>query len=64
MPSTNRTRLIEANQTNSLRTTIPSHIVKQFDLKKGDEIEWSIAVASGKLTLKVNIHKQQIGKRG
>lgn len=37
----------------SLRTTVPSGIVKQFKLKKGDKLEWEIKAESGKLVIVV-----------
>jgi len=30
------------SKSNSLRTTVPAHIVNQFDLKKGDKLNWGI----------------------
>lgn len=38
------------------RTTIPKQMAEFFDLKQGDEIEWSAGSASNKLEL--TIHKQ------
>lgn len=38
-----RTKLIIVrSETNSLRTTIPSSIVRQMKLNVGDELEWQI----------------------
>ncbi len=37
-----KTNLVHANKSNSLRVTIPSHIVKQFNLLAGDQIEWDL----------------------
>ncbi|MBC7128211.1 MAG: AbrB/MazE/SpoVT family DNA-binding domain-containing protein [Thermoplasmatales archaeon] len=39
---------------NSLRTTIPISIVKQFGLKEGDELEWILKVKSNKMIIEVN----------
>jgi hypothetical protein len=30
----------------SLRTTVPMFIVKQWELKAGDKLDWSVAVGS------------------
>ncbi len=57
-----KTNLVHANKSDSLRTTVPSSIVKQFDLGVGDQIEWNIVACDNKIGLKVNIHKQQIDK--
>ena len=36
------TTLTRANNTStSLRTTVPMSIIKQFDLKEGDQLDWS-----------------------
>jgi bifunctional DNA-binding transcriptional regulator/antitoxin component of YhaV-PrlF toxin-antitoxin module len=37
----------------SLRTTVPSGIVKQFNLKERDKLEWEIKAESGKLVIVV-----------
>lgn len=57
MPETNVTRLVLANKSNSLRTTIPSHIIRQFDLKEGDQLEWSLEIKKGKMALGVKPKK-------
>ena len=37
------TTLTKANNTSeSLRTTVPSGIIKQFDLKEGDKLAWKL----------------------
>jgi bifunctional DNA-binding transcriptional regulator/antitoxin component of YhaV-PrlF toxin-antitoxin module len=33
----------------SLRTTVPMSIVKQFNLKQGDKLEWAFEVKDGNL---------------
>lgn len=38
---------------NSLRTTVPSGIVKQLKLTEGDKLEWEIRAENGKLVLVV-----------
>ena len=41
-------------KTQSLRTTVPAGIIKQFRLKEGDKLEWKItAEAKGKLVVTV-----------
>ena len=37
----------------SLRTTVPMHIVKQFNLEASDLLEWSLKVEGGKLAITV-----------
>ena len=59
MPETNLTRLVLANKSKSLRTTIPAHIIRQFDLKEGDQLEWSLEVKCGKMALGVNPKKSR-----
>lgn len=43
-----------ASNTASLRTTVPMSIVKQFDLKDSDQLEWVlVAESEGKFGIKV-----------
>ena len=37
-----KTNLVLANRSDSLRTTIPASIVRQFGLKAGDQIIWDL----------------------
>jgi antitoxin component of MazEF toxin-antitoxin module len=37
----------------SLRTTVPRSIVKQFDLTSGDSLEWKMEVREGELIIVV-----------
>ena len=37
-----KTNLVLANRSDSLRTTIPASIVRQFGLKAGDQITWDL----------------------
>ena len=46
-----RTNLVIANKSDSLRTTVPSHIIKQFKLKAGDQLEWSLVVDNNTLRI-------------
>ncbi len=41
-------KVAKANTTNSLRTTIPSEMVKEVDLKVGDLLIWSVDQQKGK----------------
>jgi len=41
------------SKSQSLRTTIPSGIVKQFNLKKGDMLSWEIIIYKGELAILV-----------
>jgi antitoxin component of MazEF toxin-antitoxin module len=48
------TSINKASTTNeSLRTTIPRAIVKQFDLTYKDQIEWIMKVEEGELVIQV-----------
>jgi len=38
----------------SLRTTVPRSIVKQFDLTSGDTLEWKLEVREGELIIVVH----------
>ncbi len=43
-----------ASNTTSLRTTVPASIIKQFQLKEGDSLEWLLeAEEKGKIGIKV-----------
>jgi hypothetical protein len=37
----------------SLRTTVPMSIIKQFKLKAGDKLDWNFEVKNGELILTV-----------
>jgi len=54
---TETTQLILANKSNSLRSTIPYCIVKQFHLNPGDQIEWYMKVIDNELQIIVNPKK-------
>jgi antitoxin component of MazEF toxin-antitoxin module len=36
---------------NSLRTTVPAGIVSQFNLREGDQLDWSLKAEGNKLLL-------------
>jgi len=41
MPRGQKTSLTKANKNSeSLRTTVPSSVIKQFDLTEGDKLRW------------------------
>lgn len=41
MPRGQTTSLTKANKTSeSLRTTVPASVIKQFDLREGDKLRW------------------------
>lgn len=42
-----------ASTTTSLRTTVPSSIVKQFNLNNGDKLDWSLEVYDNKMVIVV-----------
>jgi hypothetical protein len=42
-----------SSKSESLRTTVPSGIVKQFYLSEKDQLEWEIQVINGKLAIVV-----------
>ena len=37
-----KTNLVLANRSDSLRTTVPASIVRQFGLHAGDQIKWEL----------------------
>jgi len=43
----------------SLRTTVPMGIVKQFELVEGDALDWILKVDNNKLVIKVEPIKKQ-----
>jgi bifunctional DNA-binding transcriptional regulator/antitoxin component of YhaV-PrlF toxin-antitoxin module len=46
-------------RSSSLRTTVPSGIVSQFDLKEGDGLDWTIKAENGNLVLIVKPTKSK-----
>jgi len=53
------TRLTKAtSRSHSLRTTVPSSIVKQFNLEEQDSLEWSIEARGSKLVIVIKHLKQ------
>ena len=56
-----KTNLVLANKSNSLRVTIPASIVRQFDLKVGDSIEWDIEAQDNSLKILITPVKKDNG---
>lgn len=55
-----RTILTKATpKSNSLRTTVPIFIVKQFGLGEGDMLDWEIGVVDGELSIIVKPVKRE-----
>jgi len=51
-------------KSNSLRTTIPIGIVKQFNLLEGDKLNWEIRAEGGELIIVVKPLKERKSVRG
>jgi hypothetical protein len=67
MPRGQITGLTKANKTSeSLRTTVPSSIIKQFDLKEGDQLRWQFETdKKGKICIKIEpVYKIQTQNGG
>lgn len=43
-----------ATRTTSLRTTVPASIVRQFNLRDGNKLEWTLDVKEGKMIIVVS----------
>ena len=43
---------------NSYRTTVPASIMKQFDLKEGDVLDWTLKAENGELIIVVKPEKK------
>jgi len=48
-----------ATKGDSLRTTVPMSIVKQFGLTEDDKLDWQIKAESGELTIHIKIIKNK-----
>jgi len=58
-----RTRLAKAtSNSESLRTTVPVNLVKQFSMSERDLLDWSIDLDSDGLTIKVRHIKHDAAK--
>jgi len=49
-----------ASKSESLRTTVPFSIVKQFGLTEYDKLEWSLKVEGGELVIQVKPLKGEV----
>lgn len=55
-----KTRLTKANsRSESLRTTVPAGIVKQFGMQEKDALDWSIDIKGLKLVIEISHIKQE-----
>ena len=67
MPRGQTTSLTKANKNSeSLRTTVPSSIIKQFDLREGDQLRWRFDTdKKGEIFVKIEpIRSEFTGKDG
>ena len=67
MPRGQITSLTRANKNSeSLRTTVPSSVIKQFDLKEGDQLRWRFETyKKGDIFVKIEpIRGESTGKDG
>jgi len=63
MPRGQITSLTKANKTSeSLRTTVPSSVIKQFDLNEGDMLRWKFETDENGLFVKIEPIKKIIIK--
>ena len=51
MKGNTTTLSLAVSSSESLRTTVPTHIVSQFKLKAGDKLDWDLRVIDGKLNI-------------
>jgi hypothetical protein len=61
------TSLTKANKTSeSLRTTVPSSVIKQFDLREGDKLRWQFETnKKGEIFVKIDpMRDESTGKDG
>ena len=47
------------NKGESLRTTVPMSVVKQFGLTEDDKLDWQIKVEGGELAIQIKILKNK-----
>jgi transcription termination factor Rho len=67
MPRGQMTSLTKANKNSeSLRTTVPSSVIKQFDLREGDKLRWRFETdKKGEIFVKIEpIRGESTGKDG
>lgn len=54
-----KSKLSKANQTNSLRTTLPAGLRDHFGLKEGDELFWELDKIDGEWVAIVTVAKKE-----
>jgi len=66
MPRGQITTLTKANKNSkSLRTTVPSSIIKQFGLKEGDKLRWQfVSHKKGELSITLEPIVTDVGSTG
>lgn len=52
-----KTNLVSANKSDSLRVTVPAHIVKLLDLKTGDQIGWNVKAEKNEFKITITTNK-------
>ena len=59
MPRGQITSLTKANKNSeSLRTTVPASVIRQFDLKEGDKLVWKFETNSKNIFIKIEPIKE------
>lgn len=53
MPETDKTKLVAANTSNSLRCTVPASIVRMLKLAEGDHFEWKISAVKSEFKVEL-----------
>jgi len=53
-------KLVQAGS--SLAVTLPAEIVKEFDLKKGEEVDVTVHPQTGAVTIRAGVHQIEGGK--
>ncbi|MCK9568478.1 AbrB/MazE/SpoVT family DNA-binding domain-containing protein [Candidatus Pacearchaeota archaeon] len=69
MPKGQITSLNRANKNSeSLRTTVPANIIKQFDLQEGDKLRWKLeAIKKNEIIVRlepIKLNEKSTGKDG
>ena len=58
MKGNTTTLTLAVSKSDSLRTTVPTHIVSQFNLQAGNKLTWELEVVNGKLKIVINPIKE------
>ena len=53
MKGNTTTLTLAVSKSDSLRTTVPTHIVSQFNLQPGNKLTWGLEVVNGKLKITI-----------